>query len=126
MKGLTLHIYRSNLGDCSNGGISGRTNKVTMVGVEDGKGFTPVPKAAQVFEADDLAPAVVLVKRYLGSRPAFYVRPLQDEPDGHVGWMDGGTYVDGDSRFHDLTRIYGAVAFHDRSESEALYRSMSM
>ncbi len=65
-RGLTLDVYRNaNHGDCTNGGITSRAAKLTLVGVLDCTEYTgsfvyPAPKAMRVFTVGDEAPAVAL------------------------------------------------------------------
>jgi hypothetical protein len=118
-RGIRLSIYKDRGQDYSNGGVSSRTNQVTIVEDADGNPF-PGP-----FEATEDAPAVRLVRRHLGARTIFHVEPVES-PEG-TPWMAGGTYVGcTDSRLSNATDgQYGALSFHDRSESWALYNSMT-
>jgi hypothetical protein len=119
--GLLLDIYRGAGIDCSNHGISSRTDRVTLVGILDRRRarprVEPIPASeAGPFPPHDGAPAVVLVYRDMGGRRICHVEPLM--PEGPAVWlMHGGTYVSGDSRFSNLIDMYGAVAFHDRQEA---------
>jgi hypothetical protein len=124
LTGLRLDIYRGPYGDASNGGISGRTDHVTLIGTLDVDGMSSLRDRRRVkllegdsrgpFAVSDDAPAVILVWRKTGSQLLSHVEPLEPAPRG--GYMAGGTYLHGDSRFSDLAGFYGAVSFHDRSE----------
>lgn len=136
LRGLTLHIYRPEHGDSSNGGISSRYGRVTLVGVvtemDGGRSeMRPFPESSHVPSGpSEDAPAVVVVKRRIGRDRVLHVEPLI-EPDQDQGtpWMAGGTYVaTSDSRVRDLLgadHFYGALSFHDRTESWDLYARMS-
>lgn len=116
--GLTLHIYKSGLGDCSNGGISGRCDEVVCVNI------------AGPSEPDVNRPPVLLVA---GAYPGIArCVPFEDDsrPLHGVGPMMGGCYVaTSDSRFTEKVeeivggRFYGAVALHDRYETTEQYAS---
>lgn len=120
-RGITLSIFKDRGQDYSNGGVSSRADRVTLVEDADGNPF-PGP-----FEPTPDAPAVRLVRRYLGGRTIFHVEPVDGPGDG-TPWMNGGTYVGTtDSRWTAATGgLYGALAFHDRTESWDLYNSLSV
>lgn len=125
--GLRAEVFRSKLGDCSNGGLSGRVDTVTIVNAEG------------PFEPDEHAPAVLLRKGPMGTVnavPAEWESTVGKErgwvaerPSGRVGPMMGGAYIaTSDSRLREaLNRLgagfYGAVALHDRFETSAQYAS---
>lgn len=122
--GVTAHIFRWNLGECSNGGISSRVEEVTVIGVCDltptGK-FGPITPVAGPFKPSEQAPSVILVRRRISgitrdqARVIIHAQPYGDDvPDD--GWMAGGTFIHGDSRVSDASGIYGAIALHDRRE----------
>lgn len=103
-KGLRCNIYRDDK-NCSNGGISSRVHRVTLIGDE----------IAKVFEPDESAPAVILVKREIAGSEYLHAEPL--ELARAKKWaMDGGTFIyTTDSRFPSLYPI----PLHDRTESAA-------
>lgn len=115
--GIRASIYKDSGRDYSNGGVSSFTDEVTVILPEGGP-----------FEPTEAAPAVEFVRRTIGGRAAHYFRPVEG-PEGHermVGPMAGGTYLgSSDSRFSDLTGMYGAVPFHDRYETTEQYRALS-
>lgn len=76
--------------------------------------------------------AITLVVRSIGGRRIAHLEPVIGCPPNHVGYMFGGTYAGtSDSRF--ATRVemalgqsfYGALAVHDRHESQGDYDSLS-
>lgn len=112
--GLILEVYRSPLGDCTNGGISGRHTQLVAVNI-------PGP-----FEPGKNGPPVIIEKHQPGCLrivPA-YMSPAQGYwvPVPHHSSMGGNYAATSDSRFsrvceHLLGRpFYGAVAIHDRYE----------
>ena len=101
MKGLIATIYKDH-NDCSLQGISSRCEFVTVVGLPDG----------EIFEADDKAPAVKIVKRVFAGVPYFHVEPVESGQ-----WAFGGTIVDCcDSRFREVVEY--PLRFHDRDLSK--------
>ncbi len=117
--GLIAGIYRGDLGDCSNGGISGYAKGVCLMNV-DGP-FSP---------DDRYAPALLVAGNISGAAkivPATEVDGEFVEVRNGVGPMFGGTYVgSSDSRFGEAVRKLtggpcGAVPLHDRFETQAQY-----
>lgn len=137
MKGLRLNVWRDASGmDCTNGGITAKADRLTVVGILIDGEVQPLPADSQVFPADELAPAVVLVpSRAPGYDATPHLIPLEfadSLPSGHVGPMSGGNYAGtSDSRWAELGRKFGkhlaldVVRVHDRTESYSLYRSLS-
>jgi hypothetical protein len=112
-RGIRADIYRSDFGDFSGGGISGRVKEVTII---DDRIDGP-------FEPSDDAPAVRIVERVIMGKPYVHVEPI-DQPDGMLGPMMGGTYVaTPDSRLRAIAT--GAIPLHDRFETAAQYASLS-
>ncbi len=121
--GLILGIYRSSLGDCTNGGITGGSRaNVTVVNVEG------------PFEPTDDRPAVLLIDGPSAGRwnptlvPAVLVGDtwIPESRDGVIGPMAGGNFAGtSDSRWNRRVEGRGVVSVHDRFESVALYEAMS-
>ena len=103
--GMIVHIYRSPLGDATNGGASSKVEMFTITNVEGP--FDPQPTR----------PAARLESHVRGC--------LRIVPEnGRGGAMFGGNYATtSDDRFSRKCeallghRFYGAVAIHDRWES---------
>lgn len=110
--GLTVYVYRSDLGDCTNGGISSRAGSLCLINVEGPS------------EPSDLAPAALLMPHSPTGKP--YARIVPAGPDGEPApgwWMMGGNYAaSSDSRFREAVdatlghAFYGAIPIHDRQE----------
>ena len=116
MKALPVEVFRSGLGDCTNGGISSRHDTLYVI---CDRGFIDIdPKNPP----ENLAK---VVKRTIFGRTIYHIEPYA--PATHVGWMMGGNYAaTSDSRFSDMIGgMYGAVAIHDRQESQELYDLLS-
>ncbi len=117
--GLRAYIYRpTSLGKCANGGISDNHEVVTIINA-DGP-----------FDPTDDAPAVKIATNSMGNA---IIVPADERPQGCVGPMMGGTFVNtSDSRFGEAVRrigkaqFYGAVPFHDRFETTEQYRALSI
>jgi hypothetical protein len=102
-KGLSVEIYRWNLGDCSNKGLSSRVNKCTLVGKN-------IPK---IFEVKEDAPAVQIVERNLNSGLYLTAYPVKEDGTVDNNCMFGGTFIyTSDSRFP----ARYPVPLHDRKE----------
>ena len=95
---LSAHIYRWNIGDCSNGGISGKVDQVVIVNAEGPDlGWEGVPRVA-----------IVHRERY----PAIAV-PVDEDEKPLPGAMAGGAFIySQDSRFP----FDGPISLHDRFE----------
>ena len=112
MKALPVEVFRSGLGDCTNGGMSSRHDTLYVI---CDRGFIDIdPKNPP----DNLAK---VVKR----RTIYHIEPYT--PATQIGWMMGGNYAaTSDARFSDMIGgMYGAVAIHDRQESQELYDLLS-
>ena len=110
--GLLAMIYRSDLGDTSNGGVSSRCTRVCVTNVSG------------PHEPTKDAPAVKLVVRNLGRGKYVHAEPV--EHDGRC--MFGGCFIDtSDSRFRAAVaklsgNAYGyPVRLHDRVEDQFSY-----
>lgn len=116
MRALPVEVFRSCNGDCTNGGMSSRHDTLYVV-CDDG--FVDIDTKNP---PDNLAK---VVKRDFFGRTIYHIEPYA-EPD-HVGWMMGGNYAaTPDSRFSKMIGgMYGAVAIHDRQETQELYDMLS-
>jgi hypothetical protein len=113
MKALPIYVYRNNMfGDCSNGGISSRYDKLLLIHPE---GFV------EIDENNPPENLVKLMEKRSYSRPGEvyrYIEPVA-KPKG-LGWMDGGNIAESsDSRFYDVSGGY-PLKIHDRCESQEL------
>lgn len=114
---MIVHVRRPRDYDCTNGGVSS-THDTLLV----------VESPAEV-PASPIVPVMVVERHAPG---AMCLRPLNHTPSrkGEFGPMAGGNYAVGDDRFNEAvgrmlgTKFYGAVAIHDRYESEELFFSL--
>jgi hypothetical protein len=114
--GLRVYVLRSAIGDCTNGGVSSGVEALTLVNVEG------------PFKPNDDAPAAMLDSHIDGC-----LRIVPDRyPRNRVGPMAGGHFAHScDSRFSEACRallgrrFYGAVAIHDRFETQSDYDALS-
>lgn len=98
--GIIVHVFRSDLGDCTNKGISSRFNQFVLLLPEGGP-----------FEPSENMPALKLIDK----SPYFYVIEAEVEVSdrGFSGQMMGGNFVySSDSRFPNRFPI----PVHDRKE----------
>ena len=103
-KGIRASIFRDSYRTPypALGGVS----MVTVIGIEGG----------EIFEADDEAPAVRLVKRTIIDREVVHAEPIA-KPANTSSPMMGGAFIHtSDSRFSRAAGSYGAVALHDLCE----------
>jgi hypothetical protein len=117
--GMTVSVFRWDLGDCTNNGVSAVAGSLCVVNVSGP--FNPSPAL----------PAVELVEGP-GGRGHAIIRPVEAKKPGMVGAMFGGNFgYSSDSRFSEAvqkltgSRHYGAVAIHDRYETPAEYEALS-
>jgi len=110
---LCVHVYRSSLGDCTNGGVTATADTVYVAG------SAKVPLEGY----SDHAPDLVLTRNGFGNVIAV---PQLAPREGFIGPMDGGNYVaTSDSRWSRAVGMYGAVPVHDRYETPEDYRILS-
>ena len=108
MRALPIEVYKSNLGDCSNGGISSRYS--TLLLIHD-KGFI------EVDESNPPENLVKIVTRHLFGRDYKHIEPVKPVDTGNVGYMAGGAIgYSCDSRFRDLSEY--PLNIHDRQETQ--------
>ena len=114
MKALPISVFKNPAyKGCSNGGITEKFDQLLLV-CEDG--------FVDVDESNPPENLVVFFYREIFGEPAPYIRPYADPKPGNVGWMEGGAYAaSSDSRFNCLFNFYGAIAVHDRQESQEIY-----
>jgi hypothetical protein len=117
--GMTVSVFRWDLGDCTNNGVSAVAGSLCVVNVSGP--FNPSPAL----------PAVELVEGP-GGRGHAIIRPVEAKKPGMVGAMFGGNFgYSSDSRFSEAvqkltgSRHYGAMAIHDRYETPAEYEALS-
>ncbi len=110
-KGLRVSIFKyKGFKGCANGGLSDFHDNATLLPSDD------FPNVPEIFEPDDEAPAVVMVKRQLSHRKDAYLTAYPADVDGNADSsmrMAGGAYISAcDSRF---PATY-PVPLHDRRE----------
>ena len=112
--GLTVRIYRDGGDDATNGGISSKVEKLTLINVEG------------PFDPSFDAPAAILRVKTIGSRKHPYIEPVTVTKRGDLLWLNGGMFGGNyagtsDSRFGEavakmIGHKYGPVGIHDRVE----------
>ena len=106
MKALRINVYKWNLGDCSNNGITSRYDNLLLV-CDDGY--------ITIDESNPPENLVKVVTRRFGDKEYKHIEPVAETAPGHVGWMFGGaTAFSCDSRFHELSDY--PLCVHDRQE----------
>ena len=114
MKALPIEVFKSNIGDCSNGGITSKYTRLLLV-CEEG-----------YIEIDETNPPENLVKivtRHLFGREYKHIEPVASVSSGSVGWMAGGCIgYTCDSRFSEMSEY--PLSIHDRQETQSQYDRM--
>lgn len=100
---LTAEVYRSGLGDCTNGGISAERRSLHIVAKTKGP-----------FEPEDIRECVyiewrdVMGSRYIDCKPLYFPKRW---------YMMGGNFLyTSDSRFREITETKYPIPIHDRYE----------
>ena len=110
MKALPIWVFKSGLGDCTNGGITSRYDRLLLVCDE---GFIDID------ENEPPENTVKLVERLICGRIYKHIEPIANPT--HLGWMHGGNLAySSDSRFpHDYP-----LCVHDRQETQEQYDAL--
>lgn len=100
---LTAEVYRSSLGDCTNGGISAERRSLYIVSKKKGP-----------FEPQDIRECVYIEQRdvmgsqYIDCKPLYFPKRW---------YMMGGNFLyTSDSRFREITESKYPIPIHDRYE----------
>lgn len=100
---LTAYVYRSDLGDCTNDGISSERRELYILAKEKGP-----------FEPEDIRECVYIEWRdvcgelYIDCKPAYFKKHW---------YMAGGNFLyTSDSRFREITKSQYPISIHDRYE----------
>jgi hypothetical protein len=110
--GLTVSVYRSDMSDCTNNGISSKAVGLCLVNVSG------------PFGPSDAYPAAILTTNGVGN-PVIKPAVKNDDDEWIVApgwWMNGGNLAaTSDSRFGEAVSkmspgFYGALYIHDRKE----------
>lgn len=117
VKAISVYVFRSSLGDCTNGGASGKFDTL----------YVEHPRGCFEVETSD--------ERLFRVEPNAFGHPVlipENKPRKAIGPMAGGNYAaSSDSRFEEAIRavtgrgFYGAVAIHDRFETQREYELLS-
>lgn len=114
---MVVHVRRPRDSDRSNGGVSRNSDTLLVV------------------ESDAMAPAdapMPVMVLELHAPGAVSLRPVKSLwPKNEIGPMPGGNFVVGDKSFYQAVegvlgaKFYGAVAIHDRFESQELHDQLA-
>jgi hypothetical protein len=123
MKGVSVSIYRSDLGDCTNRGITSPArsqDKIFVVfdeAVEQGNWDLVACKDNPKFVC------LKIVRRNIGGGLYLHIEPMFDRGSG-VGPMAGGNFVfTSDSRFRRVSQY--PLPVHDRWETQEQFDILS-
>jgi hypothetical protein len=114
MKGLTVSIYKNDLGDCTLGGVSSKFNSLVLV---DEQINAP-------FEVAENEVYLVIIRRQLFGETYLHLAPRVNGKDvkqsGFIGGMFGGNFAYcSDSRFSAISKR--PLPIHDRFETQQFY-----
>lgn len=111
MRALPINVYRSNMGDSTNGGISSKYDRLLLVCDE---GFITI-------DEDDMPENLVkIVTRNLFGREYKHIEPVKRPDADKVGYMSGGNLAyTSDSRFRRMSEY--PLSIHDRQETQKQY-----
>lgn len=104
--GLRVWIFRSNLGDCTNGGVTATAEQAILFGIPGGN-----------VEREDVKPGDVVlrvrVRTMFDGHEYVYAEPVRS--DGLIGAAGGNFVYSSDSRFHRVCDY--PISVHDRFET---------
>lgn len=110
MKAINVKVYRNNLGDSTNGGISSKYNDLLLVCE---KGYIDI-------DNNNIPENCVRIVE--GFRGHKFLEPLKPVPNGNVGYMYGGNIAySSDSRFN----FEYPLQIYDRAETQEVYDILS-
>lgn len=107
---VRCQILKGPLGDCSNGGISGKHDHVILTDELD------CPKIVNG------TPTVKLVRRLIEGE-YLHIEPRTEVTKGNIGYMMGGCYVMGSSSMGFPSKY--PLPLHDRQETIEQYQALS-
>lgn len=102
MKGLIVRVYKTDLGDATNGGPSSKFSSFTLID----------PMIEGPFEPSDNIPELVLVRRQLGGSE--YIHAVPASLAGKQTMFGGNFIYTSDSRFSVVSKY--PIPVHDRIE----------
>lgn len=120
---IPVTVYRGKY-DCTNHGISSKYDELLVA----------CPDGHRVVDSDNLPENFAMVEaRHLFGKVCYTIYPAGVDEKGNIvprdgkWWMMGGNYAGtSDSRFSNmLDGFYGAVAIHDRYETQEEYEALS-
>lgn len=111
IKALPIYVYKNNLGDCTNGGISSKYDRLLLV-CEDGY---------VTIDEDNLPENLVkVVTRNLWGNEYKHIEPYAPTKKGYLGYMNGGNVAYcSDSRFDKISQY--PLCIFDRQETQEEY-----
>lgn len=109
VKGLPAEVFRSSLGDCTNGGISSSRRQLYIVAHRAEELYAQ-------FEPEDIRECVAVMRMKVGDSRYVCCLPLYRKNRWH---MAGGNFLyASDARFKELTGVPYPISIHDRYEGK--------
>ena len=120
MRGVSVNIFRSDLGDCTNGGVTSPRNSQDKIVVVFDPEIQDGNYHLERCKDDDRFICLRVVRR----GTYMHCEVIGEKKPGHVGPMAGGNYVgSSDSRFSRVSEY--PLPVHDRFETQDQYNLLS-
>jgi hypothetical protein len=125
MTGISISIFRSDLGDCTNGGVTSPARAQGKIFVVFDEAIRMGNFRLEECKDDDRIVCLKVVRRWAGTKNEYlHLEPMFNRPEGQAGPMAGGNYGGcSDSRFSDLSRY--PLPIHDRWDTWEQYDMLS-
>ena len=124
MKGLSVNIYRSDLGDCTNGGVTSPARAGGRIFVVFDEWLRGGNYTLGECTGNPGIVCLRVVRRRIRGAEYLHLEPMHGNPEGCAGPMAGGNFAyTSDSRFHDLSDR--PLPVHDRFETWEQHDALS-
>ena len=109
MKAITVYVFESKLGNCSNGGITSRHDTI----------YLEHPRGPYEIDAsnppENFCKVVTRFINFNGGYEYNHIEPAAPVEHGRCGYMAGGCFAySSDARFNEISRY--PLQIHDRTE----------
>ena len=107
IKCLSVNVYKFPLGDCANGGVSGKFSTL-LIPCDDGNETVDLDNPPENF--------CIVDKRILWGEKHYRIIPYALKQSGRWVMMGGNFAYTSDSRFEECTESWNPLPIHDRVE----------
>lgn len=112
MKKISVYVYRDNLGDCTNNGVTSRNSSMLLFVDCDREDAISWCKEHHYDPNEQL----ILVRRNLWGERHDYAEPLV-KPENMAQCAGGNFVYSCDSRFREYTKSWQPISVHDRFDT---------